>query len=111
MAKVYQVAPLHYGVYEIVMVATDGLGESAKSTFKLFVGMPVTEVIVEAPTKEPQMPEDEAGRGAGSERSRFAKVLKVKPKRDGTVPVRETLAPETIAKEDTSAPWAIAPLR
>ena len=97
--------PTAPGVYEIVMVATDGLGESAKSTFKLFVGMPVTEVIVEAPTKEPQMPEDVKPEEEVPDLNDhdLPKVLKVKPKRDGTVPVRETLAPETIAKEDTSA--------
>jgi len=31
------------------------------------------------------------------------KVLKVKPKRDGTVPVREAMTPETIAKDDAVA--------
>ena len=94
--------PTEPGVYEIVMVATDGLGESAQSTFKLFVGTPVNDDVVESPTNEPRVsdrakPKEEAPDLNDHD---LPKVLKVKPKRDGLVPVREALDAEPAGKED-----------
>jgi hypothetical protein len=97
--------PSKPGIYDIVMVATDGLGSPAKSTIRLFVGMPVTETIIEAPKQEREapdnkMPDEEV---ASLNDHDLPQVLKLKPKRDGTVPNREAMAPETIVKDDPGA--------
>ncbi|MDB2536956.1 tandem-95 repeat protein, partial [Alphaproteobacteria bacterium] len=90
--------PIEPGIFTIVMTATDGLGLSAVSSFDLMVAKPVID-------RSPE-PKTQADKGRDFEKPDettpdlndhdLPKVLKVKPRRDGDIPMRE-IAPSTVA--------------
>ncbi|MDA8726377.1 tandem-95 repeat protein [Alphaproteobacteria bacterium] len=90
--------PIEPGIFTIVMTATDGLGLSAVSSFDLMVAKPVIDRSPELKTQ--------ADKGRDFEKPDettpdlndhdLPKVLKVKPRRDGDIPMRE-IAPSTVA--------------
>ncbi|MCH1568490.1 MAG: Ig domain-containing protein, partial [Alphaproteobacteria bacterium] len=93
------------GEFPIRMIATDGRGETAEAIYTLFVGMPVTEPVIETPTTEPKpreeiKPEEKTPDLADHD---LPKVLKVNPKRDATIPLREQIRPEPVIDESAGA--------
>ncbi|MGI9438461.1 MAG: putative Ig domain-containing protein, partial [Parvibaculales bacterium] len=93
------------GEFPIRMIATDGRGATAESIYTLFVGMPVTEPVIETPTTEPEpreevKPEEKTPDLADHD---LPKVLKVNPKRDATIPLREQITPEPVVDESAAA--------
>jgi hypothetical protein len=96
--------PTEAGVYDIIMQATDGLGLSVQSSFQLFVGMPVTDPLVEAPQKEAPREDTKPEETISNLNEHdLPGVLKVNPKRDGTVPLRDAMFPDPIVKDDPDA--------
>ena len=94
--------PTEPGVYDVVMKATDGLGLSALSSFQIYVGMPITDVTIDPPTQDPQPREDSKPEETAPDLNDhdLPKVLKVNPKRDGSVPTRTEMTAEIISDDN-----------
>ena len=94
--------PTEPGVYNIVMKATDGLSLSALSSFKMFVGMPITDVTIDPPKQGPEPRDDSKPEDTAPDLNDhdLPKVLKVNPKRDGSVPTRSEMTAEVISDDN-----------
>ena len=85
--------PTEAGVYDIIMQATDGLELKVQSSFQLFVGMPVGISPIEAPQQEAKREDTKTEETISNLNDHdLPGVLKVNPKSDGIVPMRDAIA-------------------
>ena len=88
---------LQSGTHPITVIATDGLGATRETSFRLNVAMPTIDEIVEPTVDEPVERETEPDEKEKTDLADhdLPPMLKVNPKRDGTVPIREMITPDS----------------